>query len=108
MNTNEDEKLLEYTFLSFLNLRARFEANEVILNALLDTVIEHAPELLEPLKDRINGVAEMKDIQIKNSYTSGESEVFNSHIKQCTNRFYLFEEGSKFIGKKIKFEEKTN
>lgn len=108
MNENGDEKLLEYTFLSFLNLRARFEANEVIMNALLHTIVEHAPELIEPLKERINGVAEMKDIQIKHSYTSGESEIFNAHLKQCLNMFSLIEEGSKFNPIKIKFEEKSD
>ena len=108
MNEDSDEKLLEYTFLSFLNLRARFEANEVIMNALLHTIVEHAPELIEPLKQRINDVAEMKDIQIKNSYTSGESEIFNSHLKQCLNMFSLIEEGSKFNPIKIKFEEKSD
>jgi hypothetical protein len=108
MENEKDKDLLEYTFLSFLNLRARFEANEVIMNAILDTVMEHAPELMDPLKERINGVAEIKDIQIKNSYTSGESEIFHDHINMCTNRFYLIEEGSRFISKKIKFEEKND
>ncbi len=108
MENEKDRDLLEYTFLSFLNLRARFEANEVMMNAMLHTVVEHAPELIEPLKGRINGVAELKDIQIKNSYTSGESEIFNAHLKQCLNMFSLIEEGSEFIPIKIKFEEKSD
>lgn len=108
MSTNDDEKLLEYTFLSFLNLRARFEANEVIMNALLHTVVEHAPELIEPLKERISNIAELKDLQIRNSFTSGEPEIFNASIKQSLLMFQLIEEGSQFIDKKISFEEKGN
>jgi hypothetical protein len=106
MNDDGDEKFLEYTFLSLLNLRARFEANEVIMNALLHTVVEHAPELIEPLKDRISGIAEMKDLQIRTSFTAGEPEIFNAHIKQSLLMFQLIEEGSQFIDKKISFEKK--
>ena len=106
MNDDGDEKLLEYTFLSFLNLRARFEANEVIMNALLHTVVEHAPELIEPLKERISGIAELKNLQIRNSFTSGEPEIFDAHIKQSLLMFQLIEEGSQFIEKKISFEKK--
>jgi hypothetical protein len=106
MDDNEDKEMLRYTFLSFLNLRARFEANEVILNSLLHTIIEHAPELMVPLKERISGIAELKDIQLKNSYTSGEPEIFNAHIKQCLLLFQLIEDGSQFIDKKIRVEDK--
>jgi len=108
MNDNDDKELFDYICVSFLNLRARFEANEVILNALLETIIGHAPELIEPLKERMLGVSEIQEILIKQSYTSGESAIFNEHLKQCMNRFQLIQEGSKFISKKISVVGKSD
>ena len=48
-DSSKNDEIIEYLFASILDLQGRLQANKILLNSLLSTICENAPELIEKM-----------------------------------------------------------
>ena len=93
-NQNNDE-LIQKLVYGVLELQGLQSANATILHSWLSIVCENAPALIEPIKEKITDVA---DLKLKmNEFTSNISiAAFENEIKRVTLQFDLIKESSQY------------
>jgi hypothetical protein len=105
MSDENNEVLLQQLVHSVLELQGLLSANATILHSLLSIVCENAPALIEPIKEKITDVA---DLKLKmNEVTSNISvAAFESEIKRCLLQFDLIKESSQYSYTFIEVKDK--
>ena len=105
MSDENNEVLLQQLVHSVLELQGLLSANATILHSLLSIVCENAPALIEPIKEKITDVA---DLKLKmNEVTSNISvTAFENEIKRCLLQFDLIKESSQYSYTLIEVKDK--
>ena len=105
MVDENNEILLKQLVHSVLELQGLLDANATILHSFLSIVCENAPALIEPIKEKITDVA---DLKLKmNEVTSNISvTAFESEIKRSLLQFDLIKESSQYSYTFIEVKDK--
>ncbi len=101
----KNEELIQQLVYGVLELQGLQSANETILHSLLSIVCENAPALIEPLKEKISDVS---DLKLKmNEVTSNISiTAFENEIKRTLHQFDLIKESSQYSHTFIEVKDK--
>ena len=91
----KNDELMQQLVYSVLELQGLLSANNTILHSLLSLVCENAPALIDPIKQKITDVSELK--LSMNELTSEISKVaFENEIKRSIHQFDLISESAKY------------
>jgi hypothetical protein len=93
-NQNNDE-LIQQLVYGVLELQGLQSANATILHSLLSIVCENAPALIEPIKEKITDVADLK-LKMNEVTSSISITAFENEIKRAILQFDLIKESSQY------------
>jgi hypothetical protein len=106
MSDNQNnEELIQRLIYGVLELQGLQSANTTILRSLLGIVCENAPALIDPIKEQIKDVADLK-LKMNEVTSDVAIAAFEREIKKAIHQFDLIRESSQYSYTFIEVKDK--
>jgi hypothetical protein len=89
-----------------VEMQGHMKANSIVLNSLVRTVFENAPELIEQIKEKIIGTTELS-VSLRELSSSVAIETLQKEIDQYILRFSLITDAAKHLETYIEVKSKS-